>query len=329
MDPPVNVYDEADYIAHSLSPRQKYGGMIFDTSSQPLAFFGIEFHCDTQARSFCTQDDDGSNNLVDYVLLTHTLRFIPEVSTTWRGWDRYRFFVRALDKDASASLQQGNPIPESDLGNWFNNETAPGVSLSISSYCMTLAKTQEPLTVSKQTLQTASILQSSPPTSNIGQTFSSSVGSNMGFNAGFFGDEPTATYSQGQDMSKSFSYSMDNVSVQDYSKETIINKQFTINHLDMNTTLGLDAKANNHTDFGFTTYEATVAELFKIPDDGQGDRNKTNPTVFRRFEIALQAERDLKTDTWTNKANEDMVSLTTNVRQIISVKAPPLPRPAS
>ncbi|GFP57239.1 hypothetical protein ACSS6W_010496 [Trichoderma asperelloides] len=305
MDPPVNVYDEADYIAHSLSPRQQYGGMIYDTSSQPLAYFGVEFHCDTQARSFCTQDDDGSNNLVDYVLLTHTLRFIPEVSTTWRGWDRYRFFVRALDKDASASLQQGNPISASDLGNWFNNETAPG------------------------TLQTASILQSSPPTSNIGQTFSSSVGSNMGFNAGFFGDEPTATYSQGQDMSKSFSYSMDNVSVQDYSKETIINKQFTINHLDMNTTLGLDAKANNHTDFGFTTYEVTVAELFKIPDDGQGDRNKTNPTVFRRFEIALQAERDLKTDTWTDKANEDMVSLTTNVRQIISVKAPPLPRPAS
>jgi hypothetical protein len=150
----------------------------------------------------------------------------------------------------------------------------------------------------------------------------------MGFNAGFFGPEPTATYSEGQDMSKSFQYSTGSVSVQDYSNETTIYKQFTINHLDMDLTISNDFNAKNYTDPGFTTYEVTVAELFKIPDDGLGDRDKKEPTVFRCFEVALEAERDLKTDSWTSHANKDMENLTTNVRQIIRVKAPPLPWPS-
>lgn len=147
----------------------------------------------------------------------------------------------------------------------------------------------------------------------------------MGYSAGFFGNEPTATFSEGQDMSKSFSYSMDSVSVQDFTRETIINKQFTINHLDENVTLALDHKANNHTDPGFTSYQVTVAELFKVPDDGKGNRHKTKPTVFRYFEIALQAERSMDGDTWTSNASKDIIRLTNNVRQIIKVKAPPLP----
>lgn len=128
MSTPKNVYDEADFIAHSLSPKQRYGEMAFNKNGQPLGFFGIDFHCDTQARSFSSKDDDGSDNIVDYILLTHNLRFIPQVSTTWRGWDRYRLFVRALDNDASASLHQGDKIPDSDQDKWFYDETAPGVS---------------------------------------------------------------------------------------------------------------------------------------------------------------------------------------------------------
>jgi hypothetical protein len=141
METPQNAWDRANYIAHSLSPKQQLGEIIFDTNGQRLAFFGIEFHCDTEARSFCTRNDDGSHNLVDYVLLTHNLRFMPQISTTWRGWDRYRFFVRALDEEASTSLHQGSAIPASDLGNWFYKEKGPGVSLPTCSHFITLAKT--------------------------------------------------------------------------------------------------------------------------------------------------------------------------------------------
>jgi hypothetical protein len=178
-----------------------------------------------------------------------------------------------------------------------------------------------------QTLQTAAITASSPPMSNVRQSFSSTVGRNMGLSAGFFGPDPTATYSEGEDMSKTVSYSLGSMSVQDYSKENHINKQLTINHLTMEETMKRDAAAKNFTDAGLNSYEVSFAELFKIPDDGTGERSKTKPTTFRCFEIALQAERDTQNDECTKDANVNTVSLTTNVRQIIKVKAPPLPKP--
>ena len=148
----------------------------------------------------------------------------------------------------------------------------------------------------------------------------------MGFSAGFFGNEPTATYSEGEDMSRTFSYSLDSESVQDYSKETIINKQFTINHLPEGTVLARDQAAGTHTDAGFTTYEVTVAELFKVPDDGKGSRSKKNPTTFRYFEVALEADRDTRNDNWTQNVTMDTITYTTKARQIVKVKAPPLPK---
>jgi hypothetical protein len=132
MADPLNAYDTADYAAHSLSPKQEYSRMVSSRQTGgAVAFFGVDFYCDTQARSFCTKNDDGSDKLVDYVLLQHNLRVMPAVSTVWRGWDRYRLFVRALDKDASASLHQGDAIPTDQLGNWFNNERATGVCIHI------------------------------------------------------------------------------------------------------------------------------------------------------------------------------------------------------
>ncbi|KAK5096988.1 hypothetical protein LTR70_002209 [Exophiala xenobiotica] len=305
MGTPANLYDQVNTVAHSLSPKQRYSDMAMTNDGRQVAFFGMEFHCDTQARSFCTADSDGSGNLVDYVLLTHNLRFIPSVSTTWRGFDQYRLSVRALDATASATLHQGNAISDSQLTDWIHNEFAAG------------------------TLQTATVESSSPPASQIGQSVSTSVGTSMGFDAGFFGPEPTATFSSGQDMSKTFSYSFDNVSVLDFGKDTIVDKMLVINHLTQDQTMQRDAAARNHTDFGFQTYEITMAELFKVPDDGNGDRSKTNPTTFRCFELSLTATRFLKNDTWTSSASEDEINLTTNKRQIIRVKAPPLPKPAA
>ena len=132
MGDPTNVYDEADFISHSMSPEQVYEVMIKNRNDGTnLCYFAVDFHCDTEARSYCAYEDDGSNtNLVDYVLLTHIVRFIPRVLTAWRGWDRYRFFVRALDDSASQTLHQGDAIPAAQVGDWFNDESAPGVSVA-------------------------------------------------------------------------------------------------------------------------------------------------------------------------------------------------------
>ncbi|KAK2684383.1 hypothetical protein QWA68_016732 [Fusarium oxysporum] len=306
---------------------------------------GVEFNCDTSASTYA---DIVNGKIANVVLLEHQFSVIPSSKDlkkfNSRLWDSYRVRVRPIK---------------------LNDPLSPGEEISTKDWLIPYLKGSDGSNIFGDPWNpddgffdnlTPTIdveLHDSRPLSSVGGTTTSegnSISTSLSASAGFFGETPTGTIGTSSSMtqSTSVSFNVPGITVNDRSNRFCVDKEFVMHPNIGENGEGADAADRNPGRFSF---RATAAEIFFIPDDRRGFRSQDAGGIDRYFEISIGAYKLVevaRTDTiliqsmdqtnaWgynTSKVpvpslNNDMpaaqVAVAPIKRQIIKVRAPPLP----
>ncbi|WEW58897.1 hypothetical protein PRK78_004365 [Emydomyces testavorans] len=275
---PEAVFNSLRTLVHQLRPKPQTYPYDPEHPQNLSDAVRITFECLTNAVAYSTITlaDDGTEQVQDFILMQHEINYIP-ITVTRTGFDSYQFLVRPLTDEAAKKIKQGDPIPSGDKWYRESKEITNGTNFDVE------------------------LIQSIPPHTGTLANFSASTSTSFDASAGFMGEAPSATLSESTSMACTVSYSTPSVSVDDHSDLTFVDKVFVMNPVGpaWSGITGQPLGPGRLNDPGRDLFSTTVSELWCIPDDKTGKRDKLG-TTSRHFEIKMTAYKYLKHDERTH-----------------------------
>jgi hypothetical protein len=317
---PEQFYNNRNFLVHSIpnGPPVTSQHVYQFERGQVVLNCGATITCDTRCMTWSNigpdPDKDGNEQLISWFLFTHDFQCMPTSGADKPDTDnthlgdtvnvlptQYRFRMRWLNQYDTKLLKTHVAQALFREGIWD-----------------TLGDSN---TFSQDGIQFKESYPGQTPTLD---NYSRTITETVGANAGFFGSSPNFSFSASESTSSSHSWSVPSVSVSDDSKPFGVDKTFHVNTLD----------ARSH------TFEMTVQHLVMIVDDKKGMRDMTAKNARFQF-FDLQIWPEWMTDNTVPKflELEEIVGMGglfmgfksdvvqgMGTRQIVRVRAPPLPK---